>query len=67
MRKVSDQEGILNLHLVGESILKIGDFLQFSSSGCMIYEHLTPTDAYNLFKLNKLFEIVCQNSDSEFA
>ena len=38
-----------------------------SSSGWIIFEHLTLTGAWLLIKLHKLTEIVCQNSDPEFA
>ena len=44
----------------------IGDFLQLLSSGCMIFEHLTPTDAWQLFKLHELTDIVRQSSAPEF-
>ena len=33
----------------------------------MVFEHLTPTDAWHLFILHKLTEIVHQNSDPKFA
>ena len=48
-------------------MLVVSDFLQLPSSGRMIYEHLTPTDAWHLFKLHELAEIAHQNSDPEFC
>ena len=48
-------------------MLVVSDFLQLPSSGRMIYEHLTPTDAWHLFKLHELAEIVHQNSDPKFC
>ena len=48
-------------------MLVISDFLQLPSSGRMIFEHLTPTDVWHLFKLHELAEIVHQNSDPEFC
>ena len=41
-------------------MLIIGDFQQFPSSGSMIFEHLMPIDAWLLFKLHELTEIVRQ-------
>ena len=67
MRKVLDKDGILNLHFGGKLMLVTDDFLQLPSSGWMIYEHLTPTDAWRLFKLHQLTEIARQNSVPEFA
>ena len=43
MRKVFDQDGILSLDFCVKSMLLNGDFPQLSSSGLMIFEHLTPT------------------------
>ena len=48
-------------------MLVISDFLQLPSSGRMIFEHLTPTDVWHLFKLHELAGIVHQNSDPEFV
>ena len=46
-----DEDGILNLHFGGKSMLVIGNSLQLPSSGWIVFEHLTPTDAWHLFKL----------------
>ena len=66
MRNIFDEEKILNLDFGGKSILVIGDFLQLPAS-TMIFERMTPTDAWYLFKLHELTEIVRQSSDPAFA
>lgn len=53
--------------LTCEKFLKKTVFGQLPSSGWIIFEHLTLNDAWLLIKLHKLTEIVCQNSDPEFA
>ena len=67
MQKIFDEDGILNLDFGGKSMLVIGDFLQLPSPGRKIFEQLTPTDTWHLFKLLELSEIVRQNSDPKFA
>ena len=49
MRKVFDEDGILNLDFGGKFMLLIGDFLQLPSSDWMIFEHSTPTDSNPTF------------------
>ena len=53
-----NDHSFFNLDFSGKSMPVIGDFLQLPSSGWMIFDHLTPTDAWHLFKLHKLTEIV---------
>ena len=45
MRKVFDEDGILNLDFGRKFMLLIGDFLQLPSSDWMIFEYSTPTDS----------------------
>ena len=53
-----NDDSFFNLDFSGKSMHVIGDFLQLPSSGWMIFDHLTPTDAWHLFKLHKFTEIV---------
>ena len=48
-------------------MLLIGDFVQLPSSGWMIFEHSTPSGAWNLFKLREITEIVRENNDPEIV
>ena len=57
----TDEDSILNLDLGRKCMLIIGEFLQLLSSGRMVFEHLTPTDAWHLFNLHELTEIVREN------
>ena len=53
-----NDDSFFNLDFSGKSMPVIGDFLQLPSSGWMIFDHLTPTDAWHSFKLHELTEIV---------
>ena len=66
MREIFDEDGSLNLDFGGKSMLVIGDFLQLPAS-TMIFQKLTPTDAWYLFKFHELKEVVRQISDPGFA
>ena len=66
MRKIFDEDDRLDLDFGGKSLLVIGDFLQLPAK-TMIFEHLSPTDAWYLFKLHELTEVMRQSGDPEFA
>ena len=64
MRHILDEK----LDFGGVSILSIGDFFQLPPvKQKFIFMILTLTDAWNLFSLHELHEIVRQNSDPHFA
>ena len=66
MRKIFDEDGNLDLDFGGKSILLVGDFLQLPAKP-MIFVRFSPTDAWYLFRLHELTEIMCQSGDPEFA
>ena len=66
MRAIFDEDKVLNIDFGGKSMLVIGDFLQLRAK-IMIFERMTPTDAWYLFKMHELTEIVRQSSDPSFA
>jgi hypothetical protein len=65
MRAIFDEDKVLNIDFGGKSMLVIGDFLQLRAK-IMIFERMTPTDAWYLFKMHELTEIVRQSSDPSF-
>ena len=66
MRDIFDEDKILNIDFAGKSMLLIGDFLQLPAKP-MIFQRMAPTDAWYLFKIHELTEIVRQSSDPSFA
>ena len=66
MRKIFDEDGNLDLDFGGKSMLLIGDFLQLPAK-TMIFQRLSPTDAWYLFRLHELTEVMRQSGDPEFA
>ena len=66
MRAIFDEDGTLNKDFGAKSMLVIGDFLQLPA-GTMIFEKMTPTDAWYLFKYHELTEIVRQSGDPAYG
>ena len=66
MREIFDEDQILNKDFGGKSMLVVGDFLQLPAK-VMIFQSMTPTNAWHLFRFHELTEIVRQSSDPSFA